>query len=143
MFYSADQEQTAVAEVRPHRGLVVSVCEDRVRSNLAIIDLNQRIELPNPFLTENMEFVVEVVELLNAFAKDLAVPLRRDDDLDDYLSSQSISQIIESAGYAGIRYPSAMSPQGSNLVIFDPSLVEIKTSRLVQVVGTDVEIADA
>lgn len=50
VLYAADQEATAIAEVRPWRGLLVSVVEVRVTRNLRLVDLSKpphpRIRLP-------------------------------------------------------------------------------------------------
>jgi hypothetical protein len=77
--------------------------------------------------------------LLQVFAEDLSKPLRSRDDPTDYVPSQKLAALIKSANVHGIRYPSAMAPNGTNLVIFDPSLVRIGTSHLVEIVETKVE----
>jgi hypothetical protein len=49
-----------------------------------------------------------------------------------------LAQRSRASGYDGIRYPSAMNPGGSNVVLFDPSLAEIGASKLVQIEGVKV-----
>ena len=60
VFYAADQEKTAVAEIGPYRGMVVSVCEARATEKLIIIDLRQSLQTPNPFVATDLGFVREV-----------------------------------------------------------------------------------
>lgn len=139
VFYCADKEETAVAEVRPVRGEYVSVAEVRTVRELKILDLVTDAEPPNPFTDDSVDYWVEFGGLLAAFADELSKPLRSRDDLTDYIPSQKLAERIEAAGVDGIRYPSAMAPGGSNIVLFDPSVVNVGASRLVEIVQAKVE----
>lgn len=138
VLYCADQEDTAVAEVRPALGEYVSVAQAEVRKNLGILDLASDPDPPNPFTDETVRYWIEFAELLTAFALQLAKPLRSRDDLRDYVPSQKLAEAIEKTRVAGIRYTSAMNPRGTNVVLFEPTVVEIGPSRLVEVVETRV-----
>ena len=142
VMYCADQETTAVAEIRPARGEYVSVAEVRANSELRILDLATEPEWPNPFTDEAVNYEVEFAALLAAFGEELGRPLRYRDDPTDYIPSQKLTDLIERAGVDGIRYPSAMSPGGTNVVLFDPKMVDICPSRLVEVTETKVSYAD-
>lgn len=73
-------------------------------------------------------------ELLFDFGEELGRPLRRADDPADCVPCQTLVRRIRSSGFFdGIRYPSAMAPKGSNVVLFDPGAVEIGQSELVEV----------
>jgi hypothetical protein len=133
VLYCADQEQTAIAEVRPARGEYVSVAELHTWQELRLADLNATTEWPNPFTTEHLSYEVEFSHLLEALADELAKPLRRRDDVADYLPSQRLAEFIEQAGIDGIRYPSAMAPGGTNIVLFNPLLVKNGPSKLVEI----------
>jgi hypothetical protein len=139
VLYCADQEETAVAEVRPVRGEYVSVGEVRAVRELNILDLVTGAERPNPFTDDSVDYWVEFGDLLAAFADELSKPLRSRDDLTDYIPSQKLAERIEAARLDGIRYPSAMAPGGTNIVLFDPSVVNVGASRLVEIVQTKVE----
>jgi hypothetical protein len=83
---------------------------------------------------EAPQYESELVELLVAFGMELGRPLRRADDVRDYLPCQKLVRRIRESGiYDGIRYPSAMTPGGTNVVIFDPTLAPVGLSKLVQV----------
>jgi hypothetical protein len=132
--YVADQEATAVAEKRPWRGLLVSVAEVGAVRNLRLVDLGKLPAPSNPFTAEAPQYEVELVGLLAAFSEELGRPLRRAEDPDDYIPCQKLVRRIRASGlYDGIRYPSAMNPRGTNVVIFDPKLAAIGRSRLVEV----------
>jgi hypothetical protein len=70
------------------------------------------------------------------------MPLRSRDDPTG-VPSQKLAKLIEEAGADGIRYPSAMAPGGTNVVLFDPSVVHVGTSRLVEIVDIQVKYRDA
>lgn len=142
VMYCADQETTAVAEIRPARGEYVSVAEVRAIRELKILDLATEPEWPNPFTDEAVNYEVEFAALLSAFAEDLEKPLRYRDDPTDYIPSQKLADLIERTGVDGIRYPSAMSPGGTNVVLFDTKTVDIGPSRLVEVTETKVSYTD-
>lgn len=140
VLYTADQEVTAVAEIRPWRGVLVSVAEIRTSKTLHLVDLCRPISLSNPFSDEAPQYESELEDLLMAFGTELGRPLRRVDDSRDYLPCQKlVHRIRESGLYDGIRYPSAMAPRGTNVVIFDHTLAQIGPSKIVQI--SDMEIS--
>ena len=134
VLYVADQEATAVAEVRPWRGLLVSVAEMRLTHDLCVVDLTKASPPTNPFTDEAPMYEEELEQLLLAFGEELGRPLRRADDPTDYLPCQKLVRRIRKSGfYDGIRYPSALSPgKGTNLVFFDPKVMRIGASKLVE-----------
>lgn len=142
VMYCADQELTAVAEIRPTQGEYVSVAEVRANKELNILDLATEPEWPNPFTHETVNYEVEFAALLVAFAEELEKPLRDRDDPTDYLPSQKLTGLIERAGVDGIRYPSAMSSGGTNVIFFDPKTIDIGPSRLVEVTEIKVNYTD-
>jgi len=141
VLYCADQELTAVAEVRPARGLLISVCDVHVKESLRILDLCLPVTLPNPFLLQNLSYEIEMAEFRVALGKTLGRPLDRSDNPFEYMPTQKLAVYIRNNGFEGIRYPSAMNFGGTNVVIFDISKVEIGKSRLIEVKGIQVEYA--
>ncbi len=142
VMYCADQEATAVAETRPARGEYVSVAAVKTNRELRILDLATEPEWPNPFTVEAVNYEVEFAALLAAFGEELAKPLRYRDDPSDYIPSQKLTELIQRTGIDGIRYPSAMAPGGTNVVLFDPKVVDIGSSRLVEVTETKVSYGE-
>ena len=52
VLYVADEEATCVAEVRPARGMNISVCTMMPTRDLRIVDLSRKGAWPDPFFTE-------------------------------------------------------------------------------------------
>ena len=129
-----------MAEVRPARGLLISVCEVHVKEPLRILDLCLKVTLPNPFLMQNLNYEIEMAEFRVALGKTLGKPLDRSDNPFEYMPTQKLAAYVKSNGFDGIRYPSAMNSGGTNVVVFDISKVEIEEkTRLIEVIGIQVE----
>lgn len=133
VLYCADQEGTAVAEVRPARGFYVSVASVTVNREVHIIDLAKGPPGINPFITETLRWDVEIQSLLIALGEELSLPLERDGDSAHYRPSQRLADYIRGARYDGIRYPSALNPDGTNVVFFDPAVATIGESKLAKI----------
>lgn len=143
VLYIADQEATAVAEMRPARGLLVSVAQVHAVRDLRLVDLHKPVRPSNPFTDDIPRYELELEHLLRAFGEELSRPLRRTDDHHEYLPCQKLVERIRESGlYDGIRYPSAMAPGGSNIVLFAPDSVTIGASRLVEIREIDVAYVD-
>lgn len=142
VLYAADQEATAVCEIRPARGMGVSVCQMTANRGLRIVDLTLRATRYDPFFTEEAHYHMSIEGLLVGLGEEMARPLSRDDDETHYLPSQVLAEFIRDSGYDGIRYPSAMRPRGTSVVLFDPELMTIGPSRLVRVKTISVIFAD-
>ena len=142
VLYCAETETTAVAEVRPATGLVVSVCRIRPHRALEVLDLVSTHTI-NPFECEPgmLRYWSELLDLVYAFGRQLSTPLERSDSLIDYLPSQKLALRLRDAGFDGIRYPSAMDERGVNLVFFDPSDCEILDSKLVKIEFTSIQFS--
>lgn len=67
------------------------------------------------------------------FARDIARPLRKNDNTLEYLPTQYLSDFIKSRGYHGIEYTSTMHRGGTNLAIFDGSLLECVETSVVDI----------
>jgi len=138
VLYCADQEATAVAEVRPARGQFVSVAHAELVEDVLILDLTATPDR-GPLPPGQAYPWLEILGFLRAFDAELATPLERDDDPAEYLPCQRFAQSVESQGLEGLRYRSAMNPGGSNAVLFDPAAAKVFDSKLVQITATRVE----
>lgn len=143
VLYVAEGEKTAIAEIRPARGLIVSVAQFRTSRDLRLLDLARAFEAPNPFTDNPLRYWIEFQELLQAFGWALSKPLERDDDLADYLPSQKLADFVRASSFDGMRYPSAMHAQGANIVLFDPASCEFVDAKLVRVSNIEIEYEPA
>lgn len=121
VLYCSNNQRTAIAEIRPQRGLLVSVGTLRATKEIRLLDLCTHRPPLNPFAEGSLRYELELRDVLRDFAQELATPLRRTDNPADYLPSQKVSAFIERAGYDGIIYGSAMAPSGRNIVLLIPT----------------------
>jgi RES domain-containing protein len=133
VLYCADQEKTAIAETRPPLGFYVSIGTLKLNREARLLDLTMEPHELNPFATESLGWHVQIRSLLNAFAEEMSRPLERDDDTTHYIPCQRLAEFIKDAGYDGIRYPSAISPGGTNVVLFDQNIAEVTDARLAHI----------
>lgn len=135
--YCADEEKTAVAEVRAPFGYYVTVGTLTLNRKARILDLTERTAAINPFLSQTLKWDVEIESLLDAFADEMSRPMERDDDPTHYAACQKLGGYIRQARFDGIRYPSALAPDGHNVVLFDPGMVDVGNSKLVKITKVD------
>jgi hypothetical protein len=140
MLYCSDDELTAISEMRPPRGYIISVCSLTLNRAARILDLCEPLEPINPFITDTPLWECEIDELLDAFAEEMSRPLERENDEEaHYLPTQKLAEYIKNERFDGIRYPSALNEAGTNIVFFDPAIATIGESQLVRVTKTKVE----
>lgn len=119
--YLADDLDTAIAEVKPSKGALVSwaafsVVEGRT---LKLIDLtNPRLTI-SPFrVTSAVADVRASMSFLEALGEELSVPTQPHRATRDYLASQYLCELIKVSGYDGVVYRSSLA-QGRNFAFFD------------------------
>lgn len=117
--YVATDKDTAMSEVRPWLGAIISVGEFRLVRNLKILDFsvnhgknNLRIYFEEPAAEEIVEAVWSDID--NAFSR----PTKASDLNSEYAPTQIISEFIKSEGYDGIAYKSSLT-DGHNVCLFD------------------------
>ncbi len=110
--------------------------------DLHILDFTEKVRFVTPFACDHLPSLVQSYELFNRWGDDLAKPLRHSDEVQDYYPTQYLAQWVRAHHYDGIGYPSAMAPNGHNLVLFDPSKVRFTGCRLVEIKTVDVKYGD-
>jgi hypothetical protein len=78
-----------------------------------------------PLGTPNLAEEIEKSTLLRSLGRALAEPVRPDDSALEYVPTQYLSEVIRVAGYDGMCFESALDPDGTNVVIFDPANARI------------------
>lgn len=127
--YLASDEDTAVAEVRPHPGVFVSLGSFVISKTLSIADLS-RHSLADLFRTnEDLEKLETIVAIENAIATP-APPTHQQ----LYSLTQFLSDVLRKLGFDGVKFRSTVGP-GVNLVLFDPGAATWRPSlgRVVEV----------
>jgi hypothetical protein len=117
-FYAATTPETAVAEVRPHPGDVVSIGKFSTRRSLTVADFTEtRIE---SFATSDQlldEFLI--LHTINIYLNKVVPPSEQN----HYSVTQLIADALRKLGYDGVSFLSTVG-QGHNIVVFHPELME-------------------
>lgn len=125
-FYVASDSNTAIHEIRPHRGDIVCVAKIKATNipKLKILDL-RCINSYNfsPFEeNEDAEELINALAFMKLFAKKLALPIISHQKDFDYLPTQYLCEKIKSLNWSGIAYKSSASSEkneGYNIVFFN------------------------
>ncbi len=137
--YVAEEEETAVAEIRPYVGAWVSVCSLKAKKNLKVADITRIHKIESPFGQTDLEAQVQRNALLKVLNRELARPVNPDDSEIEYVPTQYLAEAILEIGYDGIRYRSAVRKGGTNFVFFEPSdLIIDPATSLVEVDSIEV-----
>jgi hypothetical protein len=131
--YVATDKETAMSEVRPWLGSIVTVaCFKTIRA-LQVIDFsvghgkkNTRFYLEEP----TPEKIIEAVwfDLDNAFSR----PTKTSDLKSDYAPTQIIAEFLKTKGYDGVAYKSSLA-DGYNVALFDLDAAEVCGCSLYEV----------
>lgn len=119
-FYIASDEATALAEVRPHPGDVVSVGRFTLDREEAVVDLRDPRGCISPFGKDEdtLRALRQDLVFLQKLSDDLAKPYQPRMAHLEYLPTQYLCEYIRKAEYAGVVYRSAVG-DGTNYVLFD------------------------
>jgi hypothetical protein len=123
--YLSEAERNALAEIRQPVGSMVSLGEFAVIRDLTVVDLCLSIAPQNPFVTENLPWMLDLTLLLARIADLMSKPA---ETRDDYFRTQQFANIARAAGYDGVRYPSALNRSERNLVLFAPGAIQKRAS---------------
>lgn len=123
--YVATDKETAMSEVRPWLGAILSVGQLRLTRDLRVLDFSVEQGSNNfhfYFEEPSAEEIVRAVwsDIDNAFSK----PTKASDLKSEYAPTQIISEFIKSKGYDGIAYKSALA-KGHNICLFDLESAEV------------------
>lgn len=133
--YCTNQLETAIAEVRPWIGSLISVGQFRTMRPLKLISC-LAVTKPRRFFMKGVpksDWDKAVWwDIDRAFSK----PVTLSDDTADYAPTQIIAEFFKEQGHDGLVYKSAFAG-GYNLVLFDPKLAELVNCSLYEVKNID------
>lgn len=130
--YVATDKETAMAEVRPWLGAILSVAKLKATRNLKILDFsiehgNSNFKLDFIFKNPSQDEIAKCVwsDIDNAFSR----PTKASDLKSEYAPTQIISEFIKSKGYDGVAYKSSLA-EGHNICLFDLESAEVILCKL-------------
>ncbi len=139
--YVGTHTETAVAEVRPWVGSLVSVAHLRTTRPLRVVnctieEYRPKIYFGEPAPDERHRAVWGDID--RAFSE----PVSPADDVASYAPTQVLAEAFRQSGLDGVAYRSAVGP-GHNVAIFDPGVTVLVSCGLVEVRKLTVEYSQA
>ncbi|MAZ18813.1 MAG: hypothetical protein CL535_21115 [Ahrensia sp.] len=121
--YIATTKDSAMSEVRPGVGSLISVAQFKTTRALRLVDCSvhhasQKFYLEEPDADEREEAVWAQID--HAFAD----PVTRSDDTAGYAPTQLLAELFADLGYDGVVYKSAFGDDGFNIALFDLDAAE-------------------
>ncbi len=108
--YVATDVKTAIMEMRPQIGQCFNVCKIEILKNLKIFDFTYvAAEIKEDEYIKSGD--------LHSLSKEFSYP--NYGDVEDYIPTQYLCEYLREQGFDGIRYKSAVSSEGVNLIIFN------------------------
>lgn len=128
--YTSESPRTAMLEMRPQMKKAYNIATIRVKRNAKIFDFTYSI---NEDDKKNNSLCLDI----NRISEEFSSP--NFGDPFDYLPTQYLCEYIKQMGFDGIKYKSAVSKEGYNILFFDT----IKESRVYDIIGSEVHIVNS
>lgn len=137
--YMADDRHTAIAEVRPWIGSLVSVASMRTLKALTLVNVRAETDSETIYLFGEPSPEACEATIWSHVARAFREPVLREDNRAGYAPTQIIAEAFRERGYDGILYGSSFGIGTNNVVLFDVGgaeleyceIHEIKTVNLV------------
>ncbi len=141
--YAASDIKTAISEVRPSIGDIVTIVEFEVMQTLPLVDLRDPKNTISPFESvDDLDDIYRDMPFLKLLGDELSKPIvPRAADL-EYLPSQYLCEFVKHIGFEGIVYRSSLA-EGDNYAIFEENKLTRKNTSNHRVEKIDISYSDA
>jgi hypothetical protein len=139
--YMASDKHTAMAEVRPWIGSLVSLGLLQTRRPLRIVDCTKDAERHPIYIDGEPSAEKRVEAAWSHIARAFREPVTRDDDVASYAATQIIAEVFRNEGFDGLAYRSAFGADRFNIALFDLDAAELTMCSLHEI--RDVELKHA
>lgn len=140
--YLASERDTALAEVQPWMGSLISVGQFKTRHQLRIVNCTKDREGFNVYLEGEPPPEAREEAVWAHIDRAFAAPVSRSDDVADYVPTQIIAELFKASGFDGIAYRSSLGG-GRNIALFDLDAGELINCFLFEVKKITFDFAEA
>lgn len=140
--YLATTRDTALAEVRPWIGAVISVAQLQIERELKVIDCS-KYHARDSFLdildhTKSGEDGIWV-----AIDRAFATPVSKEEEAKDYIPTQVLAELFKAEGYDGVVYKSLLSDDGFNITLFNLDHAKVINCSLFRLDSIEFKFSEA
>lgn len=133
VLYLSTDDKTVLNETRVASYDYVTIGEFKNNRSLKIANISD-ISRTSPFLyNDNFQRYALNRSVFQEMAYEIAKPIRRNDSSLEYLPTQYIAEFVKSEGFDGVEYESTLNPGGTNLALFNESLVECINVKTIEI----------
>jgi len=134
--YAATQTKTAIAEVKPSLGVLVSVAQLRVSRGIRLVNCTtDEQKIRNIIYPKEPEGEERTLAVWRDIDRAFSEPVIASDDRAGYAATQLIAELFRKNGFDGIAYRSALG-EGHNIALFDLNVADVAAApQLVEVTG--------
>lgn len=133
VLYLSTDDKTLLNETRVASYDYVTIGEFKNNRSLKIANISD-ISRTSPFLyNDNFQRYALNRSVFQEMAYEIAKPIRRNDSSLEYLPTQYIAEFVKSEGFDGVEYESTLNPGGTNLALFNESLVECINVKTIEI----------
>ncbi len=140
-FYTSSNKETAVAEVRPWLGALVSVAQLSPTRTLRLVNCGEGHDGKFDVYFEEPAPVVRERAVWRAIGREFSKPVSPDPGIAEYAPTQILAEHFKKLGYDGVVYKSKLG-SGINVAVFDLDLLDIIDVRLYPVKTVSYEIGE-
>lgn len=126
-FYLSDDQDTAMAELRPWKKEQISLARFRVQKELTVVDCSNDVTR-TPICLKEPEPQRREDIIWTYINKGFAEPVSAQNQAVDYVPTQIIAEAFKQAGYDGIVYKSSLG-EGRNFALFNLDSVKMVRSQ--------------
>jgi hypothetical protein len=128
--YLSHDRETAMSEVRPWIGELISIAEFVVVEDVRLVDCSR---LDADVILDSVEAAPKKIEdsVWKCIDQSFSEPVTRSDSAADYAPTQILSEAFKSQGFQGVAYKSSLS-DGLNIALFSIDLAECVRVDLVK-----------
>ena len=135
--YTARNLETAISEIQPSIGQIVSVAKIKTLRKLNLFDFNMYNNMSNSKILQlsvdeikrKLDFssLWEIETFFNTISELYSRPAFG--NTENYYVTQYLSEILKDLGFDGIKYKSSLIKRGTNIVLFDISKDETNNPK--------------
>ena len=143
VLYSSTRKKTAMSEVRPWIGSLISCAHFRTTRPMRLVDFSVNHGRSKTYYCVEPDAAKREEIVWTHIDKAFSEPTTPEEDFADYVPTQIIAEMFKNEGYDGLVYKSAFGERGFNIVLFNPDDAELKECTLFEANSLDFRFKQA
>ncbi len=140
--YVATTRDTALAEVRPWIGALISVAQLETERELNVIDCSKYHAAENFLNIFDDHTRSREDGIWMAIDRAFATPVSKEEEAKDYIPTQILAELFKADGYDGVVYKSLLSDDGFNVTLFNLGHAKVVNCSLFKLATIQFEFSE-